>query len=69
MDKDRERKLLKSIGIDEETMSGDNGNSEAEREFEEIIDKAFKEHRIPIECMEIVETPYYAAKVIKFIEC
>jgi len=67
---DRERKLLKSIGIDEETMSGDDGISEEERKFEEIIEKAFLKHKIPVECIEYIPvSPDMAAKVVIYKEC
>ena len=68
MDKDKRRKLLESMGIDEEAMSGNHESSKEEREFEAAIEKALKENRIPSECIEEVETPFYTAKVVKYLE-
>ena len=68
MDKDKRRKLLESMGIDEEAMPGDYDSSEEVRKFEELVEKAFKENRIPIECIDEVETPLYSARVVKFLE-
>ena len=69
MAKDSRRKLLESMGIDEEAMPGDHESSEEEREFEAALEKALKENRIPSECIEEVETPLYTARVVKYIEC
>jgi len=69
MDKDARRKLLESMGLDEEAMLRNHGSSEEERKFEEIIDKALKENRIPIECMDEIHTEFYSARVVKFHEC
>jgi len=68
MGKDTRRKLLESMGLDEEAMFGNHGSSEEERKFEEIIDKALKENRIPIECIDEIHTEYYSARVVKFLE-
>jgi len=70
MGKDRERKLLESIGIDEETMPGDNELSEKERKFEAILKKALEEGKIPIECIELVPiSEEMAVKTIVAKEC
>lgn len=70
MGKDRERKLLESIGIDEEAMPGDNEDSKEEREFKAALDKALKEGRIPIECIDLVPiSEDMAVKVIVAKEC
>ena len=55
-------------------MQKDNEISKEEREFEieakKIIEKAKKEHRIPIECLEEMEVnPLYSVQVIVYKEC
>lgn len=70
MDKDKRRKLLESIGIDEEAMLGDNEDSEEERKFNEIIKEALEQGRIPIECIELIPiSDEMAMKTVVAKEC
>jgi len=70
MARNSRRKLLKSMGLDEEAMFGNHGSSKEEREFEAIIEKALKENRIPIECIEEVPISVdMAARVVIYREC
>lgn len=70
MAKDKRSKLQSSIGPHEEAMLGDNELSKEERKFEAIVEKAFKENRIPVECIEEVQVyPGLNARCVKYLEC
>ncbi len=54
MAKDKQSELLDAIESLKEELHGDNGDSEEERKFNEIIKKALEEGKIPIECIELI---------------
>lgn len=65
MDKDEKSELLDTIRALKEELSGDNGDSEEEREMSRIVEKAYKSGRVPIECIE--EVPVSNEMVMKTI--
>ena len=70
MAKNKRSKLLESMGIDEEAMLGNHESSKEERKFEAAVEKAFKENRIPSECIEHIPiADSYMVKTVVYKEC
>ena len=69
MARDKRSELLESIESIKEAMSRNNGNYDIEREIEETVEQAFKEGRIPAECIEEHEVSKdMVARVVVFKE-
>lgn len=70
MAKDERSELLDAIESLKEELHRDNGDSEEERKFNEILKKALSEGRIPIECIELIPVSEdMAMKTIVAKEC
>ena len=69
MANDKRSKLSRAMEAHGKTMSRNNEPSEEERKFEAIVEKAFKENRIPSECIEEIDIGYATARVVKYVEC
>lgn len=70
MAKDKRSKLSDSIESIKEELLRDNGESEEERKFQEIIREALEAGRVPIECIEYVQvTEDMAVKTVVMKEC